>query len=117
MENPTLMAGSTICYHGLEKITYVDLKFVKVSMRTNEDRKIITSQKVLLSLLSTVEKRNLNKYYAYETMRRLLKMNKYLYSYKHQILELISVLQDTNDIRLKNHIDDLCKEVNYVKTI
>ncbi|QDI74090.1 hypothetical protein [Nitrosopumilus spindle-shaped virus] len=50
-------------------------------------------------------------------MRRLIKLNKYFYSYRHQIIELISVLQDTNDGRLKNHIDYFCKEVNYVKRI
>ena len=83
----------------------------------NKDRKIITAHRVLESLLNTCNKRGLPKYYAFETMRRLLKMNRYLYSYKHQIIELISVLQDTNDVRLKNHIDYFCKEINYVKRI
>lgn len=107
-------------YPGLDKIM-LPLS-LSISLKNGRafhklDRKIITSHKVLESLLNIVKKRNLPEYYAYETMRRLLKMNKYLYSYKHQVIELISVLQQTNDERLKNHINDLCKEINYVKRI
>lgn len=104
-------------FTGLEKIFARNNLTIKITSKKYEDQKLITCQKVMTSLLRTVEKRGLPKYYAFETMRRLLKMNKYLYSYRHQIIELISVLQDTNDQRLKNHINDLCKEVNYVKRI
>lgn len=83
----------------------------------NENRRIITARNVLNSLVRSVEKRGLSKYYAYETMRRLVARNQYLYSYKHQIIELIQVLTETNDHRLKIHIDYFCNEVDYVKRI
>lgn len=107
-------------YPGLEKMMMpleLSVSLKKGMGFHNKDKKIITAHKVLGSLLNICQKRGLPKYYAFETMRRLLKMNKYLYSYKHQIIELISVLQDTNDMRLKNHIDYFCQEVNYVKRI
>jgi len=83
----------------------------------NDNAKIITAKNVLNRLLCSVEKRGLSKYYAYETMRRLVARNQYLYSYKHQIIELIQVLTEVNDHRLKIHINYFCQEVNYVKII
>lgn len=116
LENYDDMSQEMI-YPGLEKIYQLPIQLKSKNWKSNKDRKIITAHRVLESLLNTCDKRGLPKYYAFETMRRLLKLNKYLYSYKHQIIELISVLQDTNDVRLKNHIDYFCKEVGYVKRI
>ncbi|QDI73912.1 hypothetical protein HOV56_gp23 [Nitrosopumilus spindle-shaped virus] len=104
-------------YPGLDKLYQMPIQLKNKKWKSNQDRKIITAHRVLESLVNTCDKRGLPRYYAFETMRRLLKINKYLYSYRHQIIELISVLQDTNDVRLKNHIDYFCKEVDYVKRI
>lgn len=106
--------GITITYCGLDTL---NKNIISWNRQTPEDRKLITTQKVLDNLLRTIEKRNLPKWYAYEAMRRLLKRKKWLYSYKHQIIELIWTLSDSNDPRLKLHIQALCKEINYVKPI
>lgn len=82
-----------------------------------QDEKLITQRTVLNKLLRTVEKRGIPEYYAFETMRRILKRNKWLYSYKHQIIELIWVLTETNDVRFKKHIDYFCKEIDYIVII
>jgi len=104
-------------YPGLKELFGpVELKKIWGSSK-NQNRKIIKARDVLASLLRIVEKRGLSKYYAYETMRRLLARNQYLYSYKHQIIELIQVLSEVNDHRLKNHINYFCLEVDYVKII
>lgn len=104
-------------YPGLEKMR-LSIK-VKVSNigHDNSDKKLITQKRVLEVLLKNVEKRHLPKYYAYETMRRLLLTKRWLYSYKHQIIELIWLLEESNDERLQKHIDYFCKEINYVKPL
>ena len=106
-------------YPGLEQI-HLPLNmniYKKQKYLYHKDRKIIAAACVYEKLINVVEKRHLPIYYANETMRRLLKRNKWLYSYKHQIIELIWVLSETNDIRFKSHIDYFCKEINYVKPI
>ena len=114
MQNIPEMEGSIL---GLEKL-HLTMTIKHAQIRTNvKEQKLITQRKVLDTLLRTVEKRHLPKYYAYETMRRLLLRKKWFYSYRHQIIELIWLLEENNDPRFSKHIEYFCKEINYVKPI
>lgn len=104
-------------YPGLDTIQLKGKLRITVKRHHDEDSKLITQQRVLDTLIRVVEKRHLPLYFAYETMRRLLARGRWLYSYRHQIIELIWLLQEARDPRLNNHIEALCKEINYVKPL
>lgn len=118
MQQPPLNAiGTETFYAGLDSMMLPIHLSIEIRGHENKDKKLITKHRVLSNLLDLAERQHLPKYYAFETMRRLLKRKKWLYSYKHQIIELIWVLDETNDIRFKKHIEFLCKEIDYVKPL
>ena len=69
-----------------------------------DEAKITHTKEVYDRLCKIIEKEHLPKQYAIEAMRIILARQKGLWSYKWQLITLIQVLQNTNDIRMRNHI-------------
>ena len=71
---------------------------------THDESKINQCMKVFDRLTRIIEKEHLPIQYAHEAMRIIMLRKKGLWSYKWQLITLIQVLQNTNDIRMRNHI-------------
>lgn len=74
----TLMVGTSLA----------QLKYWKFS----KNKELRNKQNVLNGLLKIATEHDLDKRYAYETMRRLLKKNRGMYSFRLQMRELLEVL-------------------------
>lgn len=63
-----------------------------INWKFQDNRGLVNKQRILSRFLDITKKYGLNDRIAYETMRRLLKKKKGMYSYKLQIQELLDVL-------------------------
>lgn len=90
--------GETLAYHGLDLLmiqtSFSQLKYWK----SNSNKEIKHKQDVLGNLLKITKEYGLPNKIAYETMRRLLKKNRGMYSFRLQIRELLEVIN--TDYRL-----------------
>lgn len=112
-ETPQKMNNGEFFMCGLDKMMLPLTVTNKIDFwQDNFDKPLMNYYRVLDRLYLIVERLHLPKYYAVETMRRLLKKDKGLYSLRLQIQELIAVLKNANDKRLDNRIVSLELELS-----
>lgn len=104
IEEPSLSnvtIGAEYSYPGLNTLM-VGLAFERsMNWKNQNNAKIRDYQNLLNNFKKLCNNENLPEYVAFETMKRLLKKKRGLYSYRLQIKELLDVLQDDNRLVFK----------------
>lgn len=100
-ESPDQSIGGEYGYPGLSKLMVGNVLEKSMNWKTQDMRQYRDYQNLLNNLKTLCKKENLPEYVAFETMKRLLKKKRGLYSYRLQIRELLDVLNDDNRLVFK----------------
>ena len=93
--------GAEYVYPGLSTLMVGLALERSMNWQYQKNTKLRDYQNLLNNLKNLCSKEHLPEYVAYETMKRLLKKKRGLYSYRLQIRELLDVLQDDNRLVFK----------------
>ena len=93
--------GGEYGYPGLSKLMIGNVLEKSMYWKTQDMRQYRDYQNLLNNLKALCNKEHLPEYVAFETMKRLLKKKRGLYSYRLQIRELLDVLHDDNRLVFK----------------
>jgi len=96
-----LIVGGEYGYPGLSKLMVGNVLEKSVNWKTQDMRQYRDYQNLLNNLKTLCGKEHLPEYVAYETLKRLLKKKRGLYSYRLQIREMLDVLNDDNRLVFK----------------
>lgn len=100
-QSPDQKIGYEFAYPGLSKLM-VGLSLERsMNWKNQDNRQLRDYQNLLINLQKLCSNENLPEYVAFETMKRLLKKKRGLYSYRLQIRELLDVLNDDNRLVFK----------------
>lgn len=100
-ELPNQNVGGEYGYPGLSKLMIGNVLEKSMNWKTQDMRQYRDYQNLLNNLKTLCSKEHLPEYVAFETMKRLLKKKRGLYSYRLQIRELLDVLNDDNRLVFK----------------
>jgi|SRR6185312_83220 len=101
IEMPISNFGGELVYPGLDKMMLGLGLERSMNWKSQTNESIRDYQNLLNNFKKLCNAENLPEYVAYETIKRLLKKKRGLYSYRLQIKELIDVLQDDNRLVFK----------------
>ena len=101
IETPDVTIGAEYAYPGLSTLMLGLGLERSMNWKLQKNTRIRDYQNLLNNFKKLCNTENLPEYVAYETMKRLLKKKRGLYSYRLQIKELIDVLQDDNRLVFK----------------
>ena len=101
IEIPLSNIGGELVYPGLDRLMLGLSLERSMNWKNQENKQLRDYQNLLNNFKKLCNTENLPEYVAYETMKRLLKKKRGLYSYRLQIKELIDVLQDDNRLVFK----------------
>lgn len=93
--------GGEYGYPGLSKLMIGNVLEKSMNWKSQDMRQYRDYQNLLNNLKDLCKKESLPEYVAFETMKRLLKKKRGLYSYRLQIRELLDVLNDDNRLVFK----------------
>lgn len=93
IEMPNSFVGEELIYPGLDRLMVGIALEKSIDWKFQDNRQIKDYQNVLARFVDLCNKEGLPKRIAYETMTRLLKKRRGMYSYRLQIRELIDVLK------------------------
>ena len=96
----SLQVGSGF-YPGLDTLMVGSSLEQTINWRFQTNQELRHKQQVLSNLLKITKEYALPDRIAYETMRRLLKKKKGMYSFKWQIRELLDVLMSNDETKLR----------------
>lgn len=100
-------------YQELQALTNITTQQYKQVWKTKDKFYQEQCIKVYNRLHTIIDKEYLPEQYANEAMRIILARHKGLWSYKWQLITLIQVLQNTNDIRMRNHVRHIKELLKY----
>lgn len=98
---PDTIIGGEYAYPGLNTLMVGLALERSMNWHFQKNSKLRDYQNLLNNFKDLCKKENLPEYVAFETMKRLLKKKRGLYSYRLQIRELLDVLQDDNRLVFK----------------
>lgn len=100
-ESPDTQIGGEYAYPGLNTLMVGLALERSMNWHYQKNTKLRDYQNLLNNLKTLCNKEHLPEYVAFETMKRLLKKKRGLYSYRLQIRELLDVLHDDNRLVFK----------------
>lgn len=100
-ETPDTKLGYEYSYPGLNTLMVGLALERSMNWKFQKNSKLRDYQNLLNNLKDLCNKEGLPEYVPYETMKRLLKKKRGLYSYRLQIRELLDVLNDDNRLVFK----------------